>query len=300
MPTGSTDDIEVDSHNHTNAAPSGLFHLAHLCPSLNLYGLLQITVIVKALTGCTSQKTFEATKDNLPSSFEDGTTGSVDGHGGKPSLHLRTIKEDSHVEISLRYISSKVVIRKVAGYLTFAVKIPEEVIDQRSSLGLLELCLSGCGASQRIGYKEVLAYPEYFVRTLATSAESTGDVQPAMPRAEAEELCKVAGVTDFYFDSCVFDLLLTGDRHFPAAAAAAQEDVRSLYPPYRRHFETNRTSLDLYDSLGQAALSKEASQYRRLSAVEPSSSAATQHILLSTSSIWLLSVGLLMALLRPR
>lgn len=244
---------------------------------------------MKSLTGCTKQKTFEASKEYLPSAFNDGTTGSPVLNNDKQVMHIKTVIPDSYVEISLRYVATRILIRRISGYLSFSIKIPEEVIEQSGSISSLQLCVTGCPVSQRIGYKEVLAYPEYFIRTLAGSDDETGrDVQPAMLRQEAEDACRAAGVTDFYFDSCVFDLLLTGDKKLTSAAAAAQEDVHILYPPYRRHFETNRTSLTLYETLGQAALSKDASQqFKRLSPKPPEPSASSKSFRLDISSFLL-------------
>uniref|UniRef100_A0A915KET9 Repulsive guidance molecule C-terminal domain-containing protein n=1 Tax=Romanomermis culicivorax TaxID=13658 RepID=A0A915KET9_ROMCU len=39
-----------------------------------------ISIIIKALPGCTEQKTYTATQDSLPSYFDDGTI-----HSGEPS-----------------------------------------------------------------------------------------------------------------------------------------------------------------------------------------------------------------------
>lgn len=229
-------------------------------------GISKVTVIVKSLPGCTDQKMFEATRDFLPSTFVDGTANSGDpntnsisgasyyvatsydnrGPEGehRPAVVVRTLELDRHVEIHLRYISTRVVIRRVGSYLTVAIKIPEEVLVQRTSLNTLQLCLTGCPSSERINYKEVLAYPDYYVK-------KWGAPKPAVSRDQAMDMCREAGVTDFFFDSCVFDLLMTGDESFKDSAVAAMNDIRHLYPPYRKHYETRRSDLLLYDELAK-------------------------------------------------
>ena len=38
-------------------------------------------------------------------------------------------------------------------------------------------------------------------------------------------MCKEYNVTDYYLDSCIFDLMATGDKSFRVAALAAQRDL---------------------------------------------------------------------------
>ena len=38
-------------------------------------------------------------------------------------------------------------------------------------------------------------------------------------------MCKGYNVTDYYLDSCIFDLMATGDESFGVAALAAQRDL---------------------------------------------------------------------------
>ena len=73
-----------------------------------------------------------------------------------------------------------------------------------------------------------------------------------MTRDQAMRECQYAKLTDFYFDSCVFDLMATGDKNFTQAAFYAQEDLKRLDPKSARMI-SNRTSLDLYDHLLSSA-----------------------------------------------
>uniref|UniRef100_A0A5S6QCS9 Repulsive guidance molecule A n=1 Tax=Trichuris muris TaxID=70415 RepID=A0A5S6QCS9_TRIMR len=247
----------------------------------------KITVVVKSLTGCTEQKMYEATREFLPSSFVDGTTTSDEllveasqeegsnaagesasqtadsrqygrgkgasglfGAGHRPAVMIREFSPNEHIEIYIRYISTRLTVRLTNGYLLFSVKIPEEIVAQKSTDNSLQLCLTGCPASERVEYKEVLADPEYFLKSI-------GLKEMPMKRADAEATCREAGASDFFFDSCVFDLLVTGDERFKMSSVLALRDIRLLYPPYVRNYEMNRTNLQPYDVLATIERSKE-------------------------------------------
>jgi len=45
--------------------------------------------------------------------------------------------------------------------------------------------------------------------------------------------CNAANVTDFYYDSCVFDLVSTGDDRFSNAAYRAMRDAVEMDPKLR-------------------------------------------------------------------
>ncbi|KRZ37516.1 Repulsive guidance molecule A, partial [Trichinella pseudospiralis] len=218
----------------------------------------KITVIIKSLTGCTEQKMYEATREFLPSAFVDGTTHSEELPSGtagesrpagkwpthRPAVVIRELVANEHVEIFIRYISTRLTVRLAGGYLLFSVKVPEEIVAQRSSASALQLCLTGCPAGERLDYKEMLADPERLLPALGVTG-------PAMRRYSAERLCKEAGAADFFFDACVFDLLVSGDQQYRHSAALALRDIRQLYPAYSRNYETNRTDLRLYDMLAK-------------------------------------------------
>ncbi|KRX36987.1 Repulsive guidance molecule A [Trichinella murrelli] len=218
----------------------------------------KITVIIKSLTGCTEQKMYEATREFLPSAFVDGTTHSEELPSGtagesrssgkwptqRPAVVIRELVANEHVEIFIRYISTRLTVRLAGGYLLFSVKVPEEIVAQRSSASALQLCLTGCPAGERLDYKEMLADPERLLPALGVTG-------PAMQRHSAERLCKEAGAADFFFDACVFDLLVTGDKQYRHSAALALRDIRQLYPAYSRNYETNRTDLRLYEMLAK-------------------------------------------------
>ena len=47
---------------------------------------------------------------------------------------------------------------------------------------------------------------------------------------QALQLCSHFNLTDYFLDSCVFDLITTGDSYFRQAAAAAQSELWTQDP----------------------------------------------------------------------
>ena len=61
--------------------------------------------------------------------------------------------------------------------------------------------------------------------------------------------------TRVYFDSCVFDLMTTGDKNFTLAAVASYKDILHFSPELSKT-QKNWTSLDEYDKIhGNSATS---------------------------------------------
>ena len=182
-------------------------------------------MVIKRDENCGSSKyvTYQASTDDLPGTFDDGRT----HFGQERSVHL--IEEDpgKHVEIYLRYIDTTLVVRQVGRYFTFAMKMPEEIVEHsRDNNNGIQLCVRGCPASEVIDYREYLA--QKYVKLKSLTEDSNFKV--AMSRSLAEAKCKDARVVDFYYESCVFDLMTTGDSNFTQAAQSALSDVLRLYP----------------------------------------------------------------------
>ncbi|XP_076350277.1 repulsive guidance molecule B-like [Tachypleus tridentatus] len=169
-------------------------------------GTTKVTVLLRDHRPCTSEKTFEAQTDSLPGAFVDGTRGTRTGD----TVFIVEKEPARHVEIHARHILTHIIIRQVGQYLTFAIKIPEEIAKLGERSEALQLCLKGCPRRERINYGQLNS--------------------EAMPVQEAVSVCKNWNVTDFYFDACVFDLLTTGDRSFSRAAGEARRDVYYLSP----------------------------------------------------------------------
>ncbi|XP_015252963.1 RGM domain family, member D [Cyprinodon tularosa] len=204
----------------------------------------KITVIFKTYQGCTEQKVYQATTEDLPLAFQDGTrsggeSGSLTimergGGGGVGSGVVRQVK------IQARYIGTSIIIRRVGIYLTFAIRMPEDTLDFSEDSGGLQLCLHGCPRNELIK-EHTLGRQQ--PRLQATNTE-LGPLRPphqiyTVERATAK--CReTLQVEDLYFQSCVFDLLTTGDPEFSMAAYGALEDLKAL-PPSKLKQNSPRT-----------------------------------------------------------
>lgn len=186
------------------------------------------------------QKVYQAEMDELPSAFADGSKNGGDKHGAN-SLKITEKVSGQHVEIQAKYIGTTIVVRQVGRYLTFAVRMPEEVVnavEDRDSQGLY-LCLRGCPLNQQIDFQAFRASAAESPRRPA--AVSPSPVVPeTFPYETAVAKCKEKlPVEDLYYQACVFDLLTTGDVNFTLAAYYALEDGKMLH--------SNKDKLHLFE-----------------------------------------------------
>lgn len=181
-----------------------------------------VVILREQKKSCIEQKIYRAETDSVPAVFLDGSW-----ETGPASCPVKIVEltRGSLIHINLCYIRTKIVIRQVGKYLTFHMRIPEDIVTS-SSQGL---CVAGCPSRERIDYKEVLSFTEAQLKARHSK----------LSRREATDLCTASGVQGFYLDSCVFDLMLTGDMNFTAAAKSALEDAFTLDP--------ERTVQDLKD-----------------------------------------------------
>lgn len=194
---------------------------------------LQLTIIFKNFQECVDQKMYHAETDELPSAFADGSKNGGERHGANA---LRVVEQvpGQHVVIQARYIGTTIVVRQVGRYLTFAVRMPEEVVNsvEEGDEQDLYLCLHGCPANQRIDFRNF--------RARAAEAQGSGRSRSGTPHGftyqSARAKCKERlPVEDLYFQSCVFDLLSSGDINFTMAAYYAFEDVKMLHSNSKRY-----------------------------------------------------------------
>lgn len=181
----------------------------------------KITLIFKSYPGCTEQKVYQATMEDLPLAFSDGTRngGLKEGAG---SLRILEKADARQVEIQAHYIGSTVIIRQVGRYLTFAIRMPEDTLGISEGSADLQLCLHGCPRSELIQEHQL---------SLASSNPLWPSSQQAYTVESATRQCNhLLQVEDVYFQSCVFDLLTTGDSEFSMAAYGALEDMKALNP----------------------------------------------------------------------
>ena len=192
-------------------------------------------MVIKRDDNCGSGRyvTYQASTDDLPGTFDDGRT----HFGQERSVHLIEKDPGKHIEIYLRYIDTTLIVRQVGRYFTFAMKMPEDIVKHsRDNNNGIQLCVRGCPASEVIDYREYLAQKHVKLKD--------SNFKVAMSRSLAEAKCRDARVVDFYYDSCVFDLMTTGDSNFTQAAQKALNDVLRLYPRAAEMLQ-NRTSLHL-------------------------------------------------------
>ncbi|XP_068776140.1 repulsive guidance molecule A isoform X4 [Struthio camelus] len=180
----------------------------------------KITLIFKSYQGCTEQKVYQATAEDLPLAFSDGTRngGQQEGAG---SLRILEKSDSNQVEIQAHYIGSTIIIRQVGRYLTFAIRVPEETLNLSEESPDLQLCLHGCPKNELIQEHRL---------QLSNSSPLWPSSQRVYTVETATEQChRILQVEDVYFQSCVFDLLTTGDPEFSMAAHGALEDLKALY-----------------------------------------------------------------------
>ncbi|XP_048207890.1 hemojuvelin isoform X2 [Perognathus longimembris pacificus] len=171
----------------------------------------KLTIIFKNMQECIDQKVYQAEVDNLPAAFEDGSVNGGDRPGGS-SLSIRTANPGNHVEIRAAYIGTTIIIRQTAGQLSFSIKVAEDVARAFSAEQDLQLCVGGCPLSQRL-------------------SRSERNRRGAIPIDMARQLCKEGlPVEDAYFQSCVFDVFISGDPNFTMPAQTALEDARAFLP----------------------------------------------------------------------
>ncbi|XP_035268583.1 RGM domain family, member D [Anguilla anguilla] len=195
----------------------------------------KITVIFKAFRGCTEQKVYQATTDDLPSAFQDGTRSG--GQGGSLWIAERGGAGGRQVRIQAHYIGTSIIVRRVGRYLTFAIRTPEDSLGPAEESGGLQLCLHGCPRSELIQEHTLGRPPD------PGPAPGPGPApRPAYTVERATARCReTLQVEDVYFQSCVFDLLTTGDPEFSMAAFGALEDLKALPPSRLKQSSSPRT-----------------------------------------------------------
>ena len=202
--------------------------------------------------------TYQAASGYLPAMFDDGSV----NFGPENSVQLLELSPNRHVEIYLRYIDTRVIIRHYPNvdmsFLTVGLLMPEMILNQSvtytegQSVHMLELCSQGCPRNQRINYLEYLSRGGATVRYIGSSTQrlfteqknSVDGMMVMMSRGRALRRCQQLKLVDFYLDSCVFDLMNTGDEHFAEAAFDVMMDTIRHHPEHGATLN-NRTALIL-------------------------------------------------------
>ncbi|KAL8625430.1 hypothetical protein ACOMHN_018575 [Nucella lapillus] len=206
----------------------------------------KLTVIVKSHPDCGSPHyhTYQAQTDSLPGAFEDGNT----SYGPYGSVVVKEVEPNRHVEIHVLYIATTIIVRQIGRYFTFAIHMPEALVNSSGQHHEPELCSKGCPPSEQIDYKQYLAHRRD--RIVQLQSQDTSGLL-TISRHQAEDICRKSGLVDFYFDSCVFDLMATGDENFTLAALSALKDVLRLDPD--KAVQSSRSTLQPYDDMFASA-----------------------------------------------
>ena len=198
-------------------------------------------MVIKAEPNCGSHNfvMYQASSGSLPSTLDDGRTHLGNAGAGAHTVRVEEVEYNRHVTIHLRYVDATVVIRQVGFYFNVAVKMPEALVKAAllDNPDRIDLCQKGCPRAERIDYMAILAHKNRHAKRSVVPA------QHGMALDAAQRRCRDAQLVDFYLDSCVFDLVTTGDRNFTRSARLALEDLYELYPDGVK-LHHNRTSLD--------------------------------------------------------
>ncbi|XP_069508599.1 hemojuvelin [Ambystoma mexicanum] len=164
------------------------------------------------IDACIDQKVYQAELDNVPAAFDDGSVNGGDRPGGG-SLTIREIESGHHVEIQATYIATTIAVRQLGQQLSFSIRTTEEVASSSTEEQDLQLCVGGCPSRQQIS------------RTMYPCQPSEAALK------DARTMCKEKlPVEDAYFQSCVFDVIMSRDANFTLAAQWALADAKAFHP----------------------------------------------------------------------
>ena len=155
----------------------------------------------------------------------------------------------------LRYIDTTIVIRQTADrYFNVGIRMPQDILDdtlikahtEPNDFLPVQLCLKSCPTGEVIDYREILVQSHLELQAKSRKDDDRTKQVPhtaVVPRDIALDSCQRAQLIDYYLDSCVFDLMLTGNSNVTAAVQLAQHDEFRLVPELaKRHL--NRTGLN--------------------------------------------------------
>ena len=134
-------------------------------------------MLVKSAGKCADQRHYVATSDGLPGAFSDGSSATG-------SVYVVEIEEGKHVEIQARFIATTVIIRRVAGYLTFAIRVPEVLVTGEASKP--QLCVHGCPLEHRIAPSKQMNQDKVNTPQLLSPSSETQDVSKPLIRSHTK------------------------------------------------------------------------------------------------------------------
>ena len=148
--------------------------------------------MVISASNCSQETIYHASAvgDYLPATFEDGTDG-VNG------LELILNSNGTSAYIRISWISTVIVIHKLAGHIGIAIQSPASVANK--SVGL---CLLGCPEHSKLTVQEVVNH------------DPTGNcTQEAYTTCSLNNGALLKGETEgeYYYEKCIFDTLNTNN-----------------------------------------------------------------------------------------
>jgi len=129
------------------------------------------------------------------------------------------------VEIHLLYAATVVSLRLVGRYYSVSILLPAALLDRSgdrnssTELAAIQLCHAGCPGMELV---DLETFFRQTVRRQVKAKRTTGfrDAKAVLPFPVAVQTCGDAvGLSGYLTDSCVFDLLNTGDLSFAQLSA---------------------------------------------------------------------------------
>ena len=247
---------------------------------------MQVAVIVKSFGDCTTAAdgrhlTYFADEGRLPSTWAaDGGWASAAAAPPNGVEIVESIPAE-RVDIHLHHASVTVSVRLVGRHYAVSVLLPDWHLTNRSQdisrrpnssseLAAVQLCRTGCPGP------EVVDLDLFFRQMAAASTSQEVKVRRAtaaragkavLPFPVAVRACgEAVGLSGYFADSCVFDLLNTGDVSFAQLSArGAAADVRnflgddteqSAFPSWP--ISTRRIGAMVAERLGEAEVTSSA------------------------------------------
>ncbi|XP_073495508.1 hemojuvelin [Phyllobates terribilis] len=172
----------------------------------------KLTIIFKNMKQCIDQKVYQAEVGHVPAAFDDGSVNGGRRAGGS-TLTIHEKEPGKYIEIHAAYIGTTIRVRQLGRQLSFSLRMAEEISQAFQEEQDLQLCVGGCPSNQQISRTKDIT------RTHSINMES------------ARLLCRERlAVEDMYFESCVFDLMVSGNANLTDSAFYALEDARDFHP----------------------------------------------------------------------
>lgn len=196
----------------------------------------QVTVIVKeSRRKCIQEKTYQARSSSLPAVFSDGTKSSDDKDC---PTRIRKTERGKVVVLDICPLKTVIIIRQVGKYLTVHMKVPKQLARRRT----MGLCQRGCPRIEQMNLDKTPRVNKF----IASYTKDTLNTRVKRQRYKrALRLCRAAKVTGFYYKSCLFDLMASGDPSFARAARTAMKDFGKINVDDRGKPIVNETAKDL-------------------------------------------------------